>query len=240
MELGAEGHVVFDRTGSPLGGDLQRLICACGCREGVDLRAVRSEHDDVHGEVGARQVGSVEIRAAASVGVQRRQRMQAANVVPPSFRLRGAGNEDLQGRVSGIAHHQPAVRQQRDGLGAAEFARASSPPAQRLHVPPGRVEDAHLLGLVVEHVDVVVIVDRDRTDPAEEKLIRPVEFSDRDLRHQGRLPLPDAARKGPHHGRVADRLDDDVLPRSGRGACGSRRPQGRMQRSRSAQEVGFS
>jgi len=79
-------------------------------RERVDLRSFRSEHDKVHGEALPRVVPGVEKGPAASVGVQWRQRVQAAHDVPPLFRLPGPGNEDLEPLVSGIADDQPTVR----------------------------------------------------------------------------------------------------------------------------------
>ena len=238
---GTEGDEQRRRAAS-FGRQRGRFILGRRFGQRVDMRAVRPQHDQMHDEVarGApSQIEGVHVGAPVHVGVERRTRIQVARIVLPLVRLASRRTEDLDAHVSGIAHHQPTVRKKRDGLGAAELARPLALPAQRLDVYPCRVENADVLGLPVEHVNVPVIVDGDRPDASEEILLGSVQLTDRDLWNQAGFGAPDASRQSPDHGRIADGFDDGFRSGAGRirvGAAGREGACGR--RSGQPQEIG--
>ena len=111
-----------------------------------------------------------------------------------------------------FVHEHAAIRKGGDRSRGAEFTRPFAPPPQRPHIGAGRVKDLDMLSLCVQHVHVPVVVHRERADCSEQVLLRPVQFTDRKLRHEGGFRTPHAARQRAHHGGVAARFYQLFVP----------------------------
>ena len=168
-----------------------RFVVARRLRHGVQGGAVGTQDDELPGEILPGFVAGDQEGTAAGIRVHGLVGIVRGRPVPPLVHLARAGAVDLDPRVAGIADDEPTVREQGDGLGMAELARAFPAFAQRLDVGAGGVEGADFLRLRVQNVDRVVVVHRDRADRAEEILVGAFELADRDLRDEdgGGLPI---------------------------------------------------
>ena len=124
-----------------------------------------------------------------------------AGVVLPFVRLARSAVEDLDPHVARIPDEQPAVGGARAMASARPNSPGPSPSLPRVaNVGAVSVEDPDLVRLRVEDVDIAVAVHRQRSDPAEEILARPVHLTDGDFRDERGLGGPYASREGAYDG----------------------------------------